>query len=310
MRVAASAAQGRRDASSEVAGWPDMRRGWPHHARRTARYHRCHACPDLGHARHAPSARGSAWSRWPNATSTTWPRSPLTLPSGAGSPACRWTDASLQGLARPGPGQRGRGAGSAVRHDRPRHGPGDRQQPVHVDRAGTPAGRDRLDVAGADVAAKWREPRGQAAPADPRVRDARCPARRVQDPRQEPRLAGRPAGDRGDVRRRPPPPRPDGRRLGPRLGVLRDHRCGVASRSEHGSRPRSRDDGRSRARAHHDDRLPHRGRAIPDRDRWHAAARGRDRPGAADAGRPRTWTTSAACSSTSHAATPTCTGAS
>ena len=49
-------------------------------------------------------------------------------------------------LGRHRPGQRGGRHGAAVRHDRRRHRPGDRQQPLHDDRAGAPPAGDRLDL--------------------------------------------------------------------------------------------------------------------------------------------------------------------
>ena len=94
-------------------------------------------------------------------------------------------------LVRHRPRQRRGRHGAAVRHDRPRLGPGDRQQPLPVDRARAPAPRDRLDLGRDGVPADRRQPRGQAAPADPRVRDARRQPGRVQDPRAERALARR-----------------------------------------------------------------------------------------------------------------------
>ncbi len=76
-------------------------------------------------------------------------------------------------LARRGPRERGSRDRGAVRDRRPGDGPGDRQQPVHDHRPGAPAPRDRLDVGRHGVPAHRRQPGGQAAPADPRVRDAR-----------------------------------------------------------------------------------------------------------------------------------------
>ena len=58
------------------------------------------------------------------------------------------------------------------------------------------------------------------------------------------------------------------------------------------------------------DRLPHRRRALPDRDRRRASVRGRDRSSRSARRRGQTSTTSGACSSTSLAGTRTCTAAS
>ena len=58
---------------------------------------------------------------------------------------------------------------------------------------------------GVGVPAQRRQPRGEAAPADPRVRDARRQPGRVQDARPQRAIAHRPRGDRRDVRGRLPP---------------------------------------------------------------------------------------------------------
>ena len=78
------------------------------------------------------------------------------------------------------PGAGGRD-GDAVRDGRGRDRSADRQQPLHEHRPRASPARDRLDVDRATVAADRREPRGEAADADARVRGARLPPGRVQD---------------------------------------------------------------------------------------------------------------------------------
>ena len=203
----------------------------------------------------------------------------------------------------------------ALRDHRPGVRPGDRQHPVHDDRARAPAARDRLDLARDGVPADRREPRGEVPPAAPRLRDARRGAGRVQDPRPErahraPRCwasARRSRASCATTRSCP-----TARTATPR-STASSPRSGRPSRL--GSRPPrpltvvggggvpSPADGIDDLRPS----LPHGRRAVPDRDRRRARARGTDRAPNAGAGPPRTSTTSGSSSSTSRAATPTCT---
>ena len=244
-------------------------------------------------------------SRSVSAISTTSPASPRTPPSCAGSPTCRWTRRAS------GPGStrrmaaRGAGSRGAVRDDRPaQSGRRDRQHPVHDHHARAPTPRDRLDLGRDGLPADRREPGGEIPPVAARLRDARRGAGRVQDPRPQRAsrgaLLGIGATFEGVLRHHTI--MPDGsNRDSAFYSVLAGRVAGRQGPPRGAARPVDRD---------HDDRLPHRRRALPDRDRRRAGAR-RPRPcrnGAA--GRPRTSTTSASCSSTSRAATPTCTAAS
>ena len=83
---------------------------------------------------------------------------------------------------------------------------------------------------GHGVPADRRQPRGQAAPADPCVRDARREPGRVQDRLAQRAVADRPGRDRGDVRGRLPQPHDHARRVAPALRLLQRHRRGVAGR--------------------------------------------------------------------------------
>ncbi len=153
-------------------------------------------------------------------------------------------------LGRDGPGQPGGGHGTAVRDDRSRDGPGDRQQPLHVDRAGAPAARDRLDVGRHGLPADRRQPRGQAPPADARLRGARCQPGRVQDALAQRAIADRPGRDRRDVRRCLPPAHDHARRVAARLRLLQHHLAGVAGGEGSARRRASRRDERPRRPAH------------------------------------------------------------
>ena len=99
-----------------------------------------------GSSRSSWRGRGSGSSR---SVATTWPTSPSSpsIPrSGSGRSWAPQDEAGLRALGRDRAGQRGSRHGTAVRHDRSRLGAGDRQQPLHVDRAGAQAPGDRLDV--------------------------------------------------------------------------------------------------------------------------------------------------------------------
>ena len=100
-----------------------------------------------------------------------------------------------------------------------------------------------------------RQPRGQAAPADPRLRDAGRQPGRVQDPCPERALAHGDRGDRRDVRGHLPQPLDHARRLDPRLRLLQRHRPGMARREGRGSSPAWSAD-----RRHEPGRGPHRAR--------------------------------------------------
>ena len=145
------------------------------------------------------------------------------------------------------------------------------------------------------VPAHRRQPRGQAAPADPRVRDARRQPRRVQDPRPERAVAHGPA--RASARRsrascattrscptgrsatRPTSASspPSGRRSRP--GSRRAARRGGAVTDPDSDLPRPADPDR---------RLPHRRRAVPHRDRRRAGPRRARRSWSGGAGRAST----------------------
>ena len=81
---------------------------------------------------------------------------------------------------------------------------------------------------GTRVPADRRQPRGEAPPADPRLRDARGEPGRVQDPFAQRALAQRAGRHRRDVRRRLPQPLDHARRVDPRLGLFQRDRRGMA----------------------------------------------------------------------------------
>ena len=149
------------------------------------------------------------------------------------APVWRWT---IMGAARRGgpatlgghgPRERRSGHRAAVRHDRPREGPADRQQPLHVDRAGAPAPRDRLDVDRSGVPTLRPQPRGEAAPADPCLRDARRQPGRVQDPRRNVQSRTALPGI-GATFEGVPQPLDHARRLVARLRLVQRHRGRMA----------------------------------------------------------------------------------
>ena len=192
------------------------------------RYHRPDASADVGRA---GRPRGNA--RPPGAAlaatiSTTSPRSPSTRRSGSGRSWGRRTRPAC------GAGWRRALANAEAGTERPF---------ATIDLAsGRAIGssrymsivpeHQRLEIGWTWVAtsapADRRQPRGQAAPADPRVRDAWRQPRRVQDALAERALAHGARGHRRDVRGRLPQPLDHARRLDPGLRVLQRHRPRMA----------------------------------------------------------------------------------
>ena len=170
--------------------------------------------------------------------------------------------------------------------------PADRQQPLHEHRPRAPPARDRLDVGRDGVAADRGQPRGQAAAAHPRVRDAR--RRRVEF---KTHALNEPRGPRCSGSGRP------SRASSATTWSCRTARSATppttasSSRSGRPSRPGSSagsaDDRGEAARSPTDPdrRLPHRRRTVPDRDRRRPRARRRDGPRATAVGAwPRSTT--------------------
>ena len=128
------------------------------------------------------------------------------------------------------------------------HGPGDRQQPLHVDRARAQAPRDRLDVGrrrafqrtGANREAKLLQLTHafETLGANRVEFKTHCPQRA---------LAQRAGRDRRDVRGRLPEPHDHARRVAPRLRLLQRHRRGVAGGQGRASSPASTADRRRRS---------------------------------------------------------------
>ena len=184
------------------AGAVGLHRGMRSRARR---YHRAHASADVGRAgrpRGVARPDGAARAR---TTSTTCARSPSTSRSGAGRSWApqdeaglrRWVETALANAE----------AGTSGRSRRSTSPPGraigsSRYMSIVPE-------HKRLEIGWTWLATAYqrtgREPRGQAAPADPRLRDARRQPGRVQDPRPQRALADRARRDRRDVRGRLPP---------------------------------------------------------------------------------------------------------
>ena len=181
-----------------------------------------------GSSRSSSRARASASSRF---AATTWPissGSPSTRRSGSGRSWARRTQPACA-------------AGSRPRW--PTQEAGTERPFATIDVAsGRAVGSSRfmtivpehkrLEIGwtwiGDRVPAHRRQPRGQAAPADPRLRDARREPGRVQDACPQRAVAQRAGGDRRDVRGGLPQPHDHARRLPPRLGLLQRDRRGVA----------------------------------------------------------------------------------
>ena len=268
------------------------------------------APPDLGPARHARRAARSAWSRSPSATSRTWRASPSMTRSGAGRSPGRQDDAGLRAWLDDRPGQRrGRHRGP-VRDHRPRHRPGDRQQPLHDHRAGASAARDRLDLGrdgGSSGRARTARPSssssatpsrrstpsasssrrmpgtsGHGRPSSASARRSRassattrsCPTARIRDSAFYSVIAARVAGGQGPARGPARAMTDDAASLERPITTVDYHTGGEPFRIVTGGVPTSR------------------ARTVLERRRW---ADGPSR------------SMSAACWSTSHAATPTCT---
>ncbi len=152
-------------------------------------------------------------------------------------------------MGRSGTGERQDRQRSPVRDDRPRLRPGDREQPLHDDRSRESPTRDRLDMDRDRVPADGCQPRGEAPPAQPRIRDARRRAGRVQGACPERPVANGPARDRRHVRGGPPPPHDHAGRVDPRFRVLQRHRARMAGGQGSARGAARRDDRRAPRRS-------------------------------------------------------------
>ena len=129
-------------------------------------------------------------------------------------------------------GRGGRGAGrrprGAVRHRRPRLGPGHRQHALPGPAARAPRAGDRLDLARPRALGRRRQRRVQAAAARARLRPARLHPGRVQDRRPQRALARGAGHAAGAVRGDLPPPHGRARRPA-RLGLVQRDRRRLAA---------------------------------------------------------------------------------
>ncbi len=197
----------------------------------------------------------------------------------------RWTIAkpidepTLRAWFETAQGQCQRRHGDAVRDRRHGERPRDRQHQVHDDHARAPSPRDRLDLGRDGLPAIWGEPGGEAPPADATRSRRSTPS--ASSSRPMPGTSDRVA--RSSASARPSKASCATTRSCPtaRTATPRSTACspGSGPASRHASRPCSPVD------RDHDDRLPHRWRAIPHRHRRCSGARGPDRAGAPPLGR-------------------------